>query len=80
MSAANFGPIELLIMLLAGGIPWGLTIWALVDAIRVPSDADYRTGSKVVWVLVILFLNCIGAVVYFAVGRPGAADSGVRPE
>ena len=48
-----------------------VTIWALVDAIRVPDDSMYRAGTKLIWVLVILFLNLVGAIIYFAVGRPG---------
>jgi hypothetical protein len=47
-----------------------LWIWALVDAIRVPDDADYRAGTKLVWVLVIVLTGFIGAAVYLAVGRP----------
>jgi membrane protein DedA with SNARE-associated domain len=47
-----------------------LMIWALVDAIRVPDDSMYRAGTKLVWVLVILLASFIGAIIYFAVGRP----------
>ncbi|MGV3721014.1 MAG: PLDc N-terminal domain-containing protein [Actinomycetota bacterium] len=65
----RLGPMELT-LILATVVPWVLTIVALIDAIRVPSDSDYRAGSKVVWVLVILFLNCIGALIYYAVGKP----------
>jgi len=66
----HLGPSELLIMLVVSGLTNIPVIWALVDAIRVPSDQDYRAGTKVIWVLVILFLNCLGALIYFAVGRP----------
>ncbi|MFN3650502.1 MAG: PLDc N-terminal domain-containing protein [Armatimonadota bacterium] len=51
----------------------GLYLFALIDAIRVPSDSDYRAGTKVTWVLVILFLGCLGALIYLAVGRPSPA-------
>ena len=47
-----------------------LVIWALVDAIRVPDDSMYRTGSKLIWVLVILFAGIVGAIIYLAMGRP----------
>jgi hypothetical protein len=47
-----------------------VTIWALVDAVRVPDDSMYRTGTKLIWVLVILLGNLVGSIVYFAVGRP----------
>jgi predicted RNase H-related nuclease YkuK (DUF458 family) len=70
------GGIALLLMM---AIPWiiGITAWvftivALVDAIKVPNDSDYRAGTKLIWVLVILFGNCVGAIIYYAVGRPQA--------
>jgi hypothetical protein len=47
-----------------------LWIWALVDAIRVPDDAHYRAGTKLIWVLVIALTGFVGAAVYLAVGRP----------
>lgn len=53
-----------------------VTIWALVDAIRVPDDSMYRAGTKLIWVLVILFGNLIGSIVYFAIGRP---EPGTQP-
>jgi len=49
---------------------FGIWIWALVDAIQVPDDSMYRSGTKLVWVLVIVLLQVIGAVIYFAIGRP----------
>lgn len=45
-------------------------IWALVDAIQVPDDSLYRTGNKLLWVLVIALAHIIGAIIYFAIGRP----------
>lgn len=48
-------------------------IWALVDAIRVPDEAMYRAGTKLVWVLVILIAGIVGAVLYLVLGRPTAA-------
>lgn len=63
------GPTELLIIVTLAVVSL-FPLWALIDAIRVPSDADFRAGNKVIWVLVILFMHCVGALVYFAVGRP----------
>jgi hypothetical protein len=64
-------------------------IWALVDAIRVPDDRYYQSGTKLVWVLVIVLLQVIGAIVYLVAGRPskavregmkaGAAPPGAMP-
>ena len=69
----SFNPEFFLIL-----IPFGLLavalfvlwIWALVDAIQVRHDSMYRSGNKLVWVLVIVFLQAIGAILYLAIGRP----------
>jgi uncharacterized RDD family membrane protein YckC len=47
-----------------------VTIVALVDCIRVPDDSMFQNGTKLIWVLVIVFLSLIGAILYFAIGRP----------
>jgi hypothetical protein len=59
-----------LIPLVIGLLSLIVTIIALVDAVRVPSDSDYRAGTKLIWVLVIIFFGCLGAIIYYAVGRP----------
>ena len=51
-----------------------LVIWALIDAIKVPDDSMYKAGNKLIWVLVILLGGFVGAIVYFAVGRPSSQD------
>jgi Phospholipase_D-nuclease N-terminal len=48
-------------------------IWALVDAIQVPEDRFYQSGTKIVWVLVIVLTGAIGAIIYLAAGRPDPA-------
>ena len=42
-------------------------LWMLVHAI---TNTGLATGEKVAWVLAIIFLPCIGAIIYFFVGRP----------
>jgi len=64
---AAIGGVLILLVVLALAALW---LWALVDAIRVPDDGDYRAGTKLVWVLVIVLTGFIGAAVYLAVGRP----------
>lgn len=50
-----------------------LLIYALVDAIRVPDDSMYRAGTKLIWVLVIIFVQpIIGPVIYLVMGSPQA--------
>ena len=42
-------------------------IWMLISAIQ---NKGLTEGEKVAWVLVVLFLQLLGAVVYFVVGHP----------
>lgn len=64
---AAIGGVLILLVVLALVALW---VWALVDAIRVPDDAHYRAGTKLIWVLVIALTGFVGAAVYLAVGRP----------
>ena len=50
------------ILLLLGGIVF--PIIALIDVIR----NDFTKNNKVVWILVILFANLLGAFLYFIFG------------
>lgn len=47
-----------------------------MDAIRVPDDPLYRSGTKIVWELVIVFLHRLGAIIYLAAGCPLGGASG----
>jgi hypothetical protein len=47
-----------------------LFVWALVDAVQVPDDSMYQSGTKLIWVLIIVLVPVIGAILYFALGRP----------
>jgi len=60
------------IMFVVGAAYLGVWIWALVDAIKVPDDAMYRAGNKLVWVLVIVLTGALGAIIYLTVGRPSS--------
>jgi Phospholipase_D-nuclease N-terminal len=48
----------------------GLQVYALVDVLRVPNGSRFQTGTKLIWVLVVLLLGCVGGIVYFIIGRP----------
>jgi hypothetical protein len=64
-----------LLLAIAGTAFW---IWALVDAIRMPDDAAYKSGTKLIWVLVIVLTGWIGALIYVIVGRPdGGAGAAI---
>ena len=58
-----------------------MVIWSLVDVIRMPNDASFKTGTQIVWVIVILLAGLIGAIVYLVIGRPpgGATAARQRP-
>lgn len=63
-----FLPFLLVLLLgIAATVVW---IWALVDCIQVPDDSMYRSGTKLIWVLVIVFATFIGSIAYLAIGRP----------
>jgi hypothetical protein len=47
-----------------------LYVYALVDAIRVPDDSMYRSGNKLIWVIVILLAPLIGSIIYLLIGSP----------
>ena len=47
-------------------IQLALMITALMHVLKHP---QYRFGSRTMWILVVVFLQIIGPVVYFAFGR-----------
>ena len=66
-------------LLLAGGlfVIWALLaiaalvlfLWALIDCIKNPNLTDTQ---RIIWILVILFIGCIGPVAYLIAGRSTA--------
>ncbi len=65
---ADLKPEQILALLLPiVVIQLGLMIAALFDLEK--SERRVRGGSKLVWVLVIVFVNVIGPIVYFVAGR-----------
>ena len=48
-------------------IQLGLIVAALYDLEK--EERHVRGGSKLVWVLIIVFVNVIGPIVYFTAGR-----------
>ncbi|HSL32764.1 MAG TPA: PLD nuclease N-terminal domain-containing protein [Candidatus Limnocylindrales bacterium] len=55
------------LLLPIAAIQLGLMIAALIDLEH--DDRRVRGGSKLVWALVIVFLNIVGPIVYFIAGR-----------
>ncbi len=52
-------------------LQYGLAIFA---AIHVAKHRHYRFGNIWIWLILVLFVQFIGPILYFAVGR-GEADS-----
>ncbi len=47
-------------------IELGLAITALIHVLRHP---HYKIGNKPMWIVIVCFLQIIGPIVYFALGR-----------
>jgi hypothetical protein len=60
--------VPILIPILA--IQLGLLVAGLYDLTR--PTRQVKGGSKVVWALIIIFINIIGPILYFLVGREEA--------
>ena len=58
------GPWQIIILtfVFLGIIP---TIIALIDILK----SKFEGNNKIVWVIVVMFLNLIGAILYFTIGR-----------
>lgn len=57
------GAWQIILLVLAFGIiP---TLIALIDILK----SDFKGNNKVVWLLVVLFINFFGAILYFLIGR-----------
>ena len=41
-------------------------VWMLIDAIKNP---NLDGTQRVIWVLVIFFLPCLGSIIYYVAGR-----------
>ncbi|MCB0460698.1 MAG: PLDc_N domain-containing protein [Flavobacteriaceae bacterium] len=54
------GPWQIILLLLFFILP----IIALIDVIK----SEFEGNNKLIWVLVILFFNFIGSILYFIIG------------
>ncbi len=79
----QFDPALLLLIVPLLLIQLGLMIVAVVDLLR--DDRRVRGGNKGVWALIIVFVNLLGPILYFLVGReegppePSAPGPGAVP-
>jgi len=58
------GPWQIM-LILGFGLGIILPIIALVDIVR----NDFRGNNKIVWVLIVIFFNVFGSIIYFALGK-----------
>jgi len=68
-SSSSDGLIALLtgtVGLAIGAIYFIIWIWLLIHAI---TNKGLRDGEKIMWVLLIIFLQCLGPLLYFFIGR-----------
>ncbi len=47
-------------------IQLALMVTALVHILR---HDTYKVGSKAIWIVIVLFVNIIGPILYFTIGR-----------
>ncbi len=47
-------------------LQFALAITALIHVLKHP---NYKFGNKILWIILVLFIQIIGPVVYFAIGR-----------
>lgn len=66
----SIDPTLLLLLVPILLINLGLLTWGLYDLTR--PERRVKGGSKVLWALVIIFLNTLGPILYFLVGREEA--------
>jgi len=59
------GPQEIIIILIVSLFLFILPIIALVDIIR----SEFTGNNKIMWVLIVIFFNVIGSILYFLMGK-----------
>ena len=52
-------------------IQLALAVFAVVHILKHP---NYRFGNKLMWIFIVLFVNIIGPVLYFVIGRGEEGD------
>jgi hypothetical protein len=66
----NVDPTLLLLLIPVLLIQLGLLVWGLYDLTR--PGRKVKGDSKVLWALVMIFINILGPILYFLVGREEA--------
>ncbi|RDC65825.1 PLDc N-terminal domain-containing protein [Adhaeribacter pallidiroseus] len=62
----GLGTLEILVISVLVLVPLIFMLWALVEVLR----SDFKDSTtKLLWVLVILFITPLGWILYFLIGR-----------
>ncbi len=83
LDLSSFDPSILLLVVPLLALQLGLMVAAVVDLLR--DERAVRGGSKPMWAVIIVFVNLIGPILYFLVGRedgvagPKAPGPGAMP-
>ena len=59
------GPIQIFLFLMIMFITGVLPILALIDILK----SEFVGNNKIMWVLIVLFMNIIGSILYFLIGK-----------
>lgn len=76
---AFLGIFEIFFLLVLGPLSLALFafwVWMLIHAIQ---NRGLNDSERIVWVIVIVFVNLLGALIYFFVGRPKANEAAFLP-
>lgn len=41
----------------------------LIALIHILRHDHYKTGNRLIWILIVVFLNLLGPILYFTIGR-----------
>ena len=59
------GPFQIFLFLMILFITGVLPILALLDILR----SEFAGNNKIMWVLIVIFMNIIGSILYFLIGK-----------
>lgn len=59
------GPKELILILFVAFILFLLPLFALVDIVR----SKFEGNMQLIWVIIVIFFNILGAILYFIIGK-----------
>jgi len=59
------GPMELIVVLIVASCFFLFPLLALVDIIR----SKFEGNMQLIWVIIVVFFNVIGTILYFIIGR-----------